>query len=89
MKTKRGSTAVEFSLILPVLLLLLAGIIDWAWFQKEFHWEIWVPRTFTRFDPWTVAQSSTRASWACAALIWASFASFWAAESADGFWPSR
>lgn len=32
MKTKRGSTAVEFSLILPVLLLLLAGIIDWAWF---------------------------------------------------------
>lgn len=32
MKTKQGSTAVEFSLILPVLLLVLVGIIDWAWF---------------------------------------------------------
>ncbi|GDX80346.1 hypothetical protein LBMAG42_21570 [Deltaproteobacteria bacterium] len=32
MNAKRGSTAIEFSLILPVLLLLLAGIIDWAWF---------------------------------------------------------
>lgn len=33
--TRRGSQAVEFALVLPVLLLLTAGIVDYGWFYSN------------------------------------------------------
>lgn len=30
-RSRRGSNAVEFALILPILITLLAGIVEWGW----------------------------------------------------------
>jgi Flp pilus assembly protein TadG len=35
MRTRRGTTALEFALVFPLAMLLLAGIVDWAWFMFQ------------------------------------------------------
>lgn len=37
MRSRSGSAAVEFALILPVLLVLTLGIMDWSWYLIEYQ----------------------------------------------------
>ncbi len=32
---RRGAAAIEFALVVPVLLLLLAGVIEWGWYLSR------------------------------------------------------
>jgi Flp pilus assembly protein TadG len=36
-RVRRGNTSVEFALIVPVLLLLTFGIMDWVWYLVDYQ----------------------------------------------------
>lgn len=60
---RRGSTAIEFALVLPLLLFFLSVIIDWGWFMSQ---RVTVARATmdgarvgaTKFEPSTVTAGS-------------------------------
>lgn len=36
MRTRRGVSAIEFSLVITVLLVILLGLVDWSWYMVQF-----------------------------------------------------
>ncbi len=75
MRARRGAIAVEFALVLPILLLLVVGAIDWGWLFVQEAAVVVCARdgahagALTADDPAAVADARARGALAAAGFV--------------------